>query len=68
VEPWKPVPEAHSGSAAFPGLTFLQLLFGYRSLDELNNAFADCVIDSPESHALLSFLFPKKPSDIWMIS
>jgi hypothetical protein len=68
VEPWAPVPEAHSGGAAFPGLTFLQLLFGYRSLDELSAAFADCIIDGPENQALLGFLFPKKPSNLWIIS
>jgi hypothetical protein len=68
VESWTPLPEAHSGSAAFPGLTFLQLLFGYHSLDELKGAFADCITDSPESHALLAFLFPKKPSNLWLIS
>lgn len=33
IEPWKPTPE-DDGVIAFPGLTFLQLLFGYRSYDE----------------------------------
>jgi hypothetical protein len=68
VKAWKPVPEGHSGNAAFPGLTFLQLLFGYRSLEELKGAFADCITDSPETHALLSFLFPRKSSNLWPIS
>ena len=68
VEPWKPNPQGHSGDAAFPDLTFLQLLFGYRSLDELKYAFADCWYDSDEVYALLNSLFPKQSSDIWAIS
>lgn len=68
VKAWRPFPEGHSGNAAFPGLTFLQLLFGYRSLEELKGAFADCITDSPETHALLSFLFPRKSSSLWIIS
>jgi hypothetical protein len=68
VAAWKPVPEGHSGSAAFPGLTFLQLLFGYRSIEELKGNFADCITDSPETQALLGFLFPKKSCNLWLIS
>jgi hypothetical protein len=68
VEPWKPSPQGDSGNAAFPDLTFLQLLFGYRSLDELKYAFADCWYDSDEVYALLNSLFPKQSSDIWAIS
>ena len=44
VETWRPRHE-DQGSAAFPGLTFLQLLFGYRTLDELQAAFTDCWVD-----------------------
>ena len=37
------LPTRLGGSVAgFPDLTFLQLLFGYRSLDEIQYAFADC--------------------------
>lgn len=49
------------GDAAFPDLTFLQLLFGYRSLTELVNAFADCYANE-EASILLDILFPKRPS------
>ena len=68
VESWTPFPQGNSGQAGFPGLTFLQLLFGYRSLDELKCAFADCWTESDEDQALLSTLFPKQASDVWPIS
>jgi hypothetical protein len=68
VETYRPEPVGHAGDAAFPGLTFLQLLFGYRSLAELKYAFADCWTESPEVHALLESLFPKKPSDVWPVA
>ena len=67
VEPWQPTHE-ESRDAVFPDLTFLQLLFGYRSLDELEYAFADCGTSSDEGRALLAALFPKCPSDIWPVS
>ena len=38
IEPWSPE-HADDGSAGFPGQTFLQILFGYRSLDALRGAF-----------------------------
>lgn len=65
IEPWQPSP--HEASAAFPALTFLPLLFGYRSLDELNYAHRDCSRPSDEVRALLNALFPKQPSDVWPI-
>jgi hypothetical protein len=51
----------------FPDLTFLQLLFGHRSLDELEAAFPDCVTRGQEVRALLQVLFPKAPSKVWPI-
>jgi hypothetical protein len=68
VQPWQPTPQGHSGEAAFPGLTFLQLLFGYRSLDELKYAFPDCWTPSESSHTLLDSLFPKQISNVWPVS
>jgi hypothetical protein len=67
IESWKPTPEDHE-SAAFPGLTFLQLLFGYRNLDELHHAFADCFWNSSEIYCLLNILFPKKLSDVFPVA
>jgi hypothetical protein len=62
-EPWKP-DRVEEGDAAFPGLTFLQLLFGYRSLDELRHAFPDLSARTDEARALLPILFPKKDSNV----
>ena len=67
IEAWKPSP-ADGGIIAFPDLTFLQLLFGYRSYDELNQSFADCWCDSEEVRALVDILFPKKLSDVFPVS
>jgi hypothetical protein len=68
VEEWRPEPVGHSGGAAFPGLTFLQLLLGYRSLEELTYAFPDCTASGDVPWALLNALFPKQGSDIWPFS
>jgi hypothetical protein len=67
VEPWMPMERA-GANAGFPGLTFLQLLFGYRSLAELRTAFADCWCDGDEAQALLEALFPKRVSDVWPVN
>ena len=67
IEPWQPTPET-GGDAAFPDLTFLQLLFGYRSLEELDHAFADCWASGDQAWVLLDAIFPKVPSDIWAVS
>lgn len=68
LERWKPSPEGHSGDAAFPGLTFLQLVFGYRSLADLRYAFADCFTTNEDVRLLIQTLFPRQPSDIWAVS
>lgn len=67
VEPWEPTVE-DGGAAAFPDLTFLQLLFGYRTLEELAYAFADCWTASDEARALLKTLFPKQQSLVWAVT
>ncbi len=64
VEGWKP-DRIEEGDAAFPDLTFLQLLFGYRSLEELQHAFADCSTNAEHARALLPILFPRKVSNVW---
>jgi len=53
--------------AFFPDLTFLQLLFGYRSLDELKYAHPDCFTEKTDAAVLLPILFPKRPSCISML-
>jgi len=49
----------------FPDLTFLQLLFGFRALAELEAAFPDCIVRTNEARALLDALFLRTPSDVW---
>jgi predicted acetyltransferase len=51
--------------AFFPDLTFLQLLFGYRTLDELNYARVDCYANNADAAVLLNALFPKQHS--WVV-
>ncbi len=76
VEPWNPgwrgepwvEARPEGGDAAFPGLTFLQLLFGFRSLDELKYAFPDCWTGGDGPRALLEALFPKQASNVWHVS
>jgi hypothetical protein len=64
VEAWKPDTEAR-GHVSFPGLSFLQLLMGYRSLGELEEFYPDCMILHPERGALVEALFPTGQSNLW---
>lgn len=56
--------EEHGGC---PALTFLQLLFGYRSLSELRATFPDVWVKR-EAVLLLNTLFPKLPSVVGSMS
>ena len=58
------------GDAFFPDHTFLHMLFGYRSLDEINHLRPDCFMgrDKHEAAVLLKILFPKQPSQIMPIA
>jgi hypothetical protein len=40
---------------------------GFRSLEELEAAFPDCIVRTYEARALLSALFPKQLSDVWPV-
>jgi hypothetical protein len=65
VEPWRsPAYGERSEDAGIPPLVFLQLLFGYRSLDDLRCAFPDVWVKD-EAELLLKTLFPMKPS--WVV-
>ena len=61
VENWQRSAWEYNENAAFPPLVFLQLLFGYRSLDDLRYAFPDVKVKE-ESELVLNMLFPAKPS------
>ncbi len=50
------------GDAHFPDQTFLHLLFGHRTLAEVNYLYPDCYAD-PAAAVLLGILFPPQPSD-----
>jgi hypothetical protein len=68
VVPWENPDTEEEAMAAFPDLTFLQLLFGYRSFDELKASFADCydhASRNQETIVVLRTLFPKKASEVW---
>ena len=66
VEAWKSK-KTDDESAAFPDLTFLQLLFGYRSLNELCFAFKDCYWSNNTVRVMLNALFPKRLSDVFPV-
>lgn len=68
ILPWDPAPHSHSGDANFPGLTFLQLLFGYRSLEELIHAYPDVTHPRDTARVLINTLFPKQASHVWPIN
>ena len=61
AEPWQEALYGDECHAHFPPLIFLQLLLGYRSLDELYAYFQD-VWPKDEARLLLNTLFPKQPS------
>ncbi len=65
LESWRAPLYKNNADAQCPPLVFLQLLFGYRSLDELRAAFPD-VIAQGNAELLLKALFPKKAS--WMMA
>jgi hypothetical protein len=67
VDRWQPS-RAEPGDVTFPGLTFLQLLFGYRTLADLEFAYADCRARSLEARVVTNALFPKGTSDVWPIA
>jgi hypothetical protein len=73
IESWESTSD-NMDTAAFPGQTFLQLLFGRRNLDELRHAFPDCFVAedyttlSGDYSPVLEALFPRQNSNIWPIS
>lgn len=67
IEPMK-VGSGIATDASFPDLTFLHLLFGHRSFDELHHAFVDCFWDGNPARVLVNALFPKKLSDVYPLA
>jgi len=60
IEPWRAPVYKNTADASCPSLVFLQLLFGYRSLNELRYAFPDVRVENSNAEVLLNALFPKK--------
>jgi hypothetical protein len=54
----------NGGDARFPYLTFLHLLFGHRTLDELNHIYPDCYASNERIKLLVGILFPKQASQV----
>ncbi len=51
--------------ASFPDLTFLKLVFGGKSLAELEDAFPEVIVEEySDARPMLNALFPKKQSNI----
>ena len=65
---FQPTQRIRPGAAWFPELTFLQLLFGRRSFEELKHAFPDVYTRGDEAGPLVEALFPKQSSRVWAIS
>lgn len=53
---------------SFPDYTFLHVLFGHRSFDELRHAFVDCYVHNPTARVLINALFPKRDSFVQAIA
>jgi hypothetical protein len=65
VESWQPTVD-DQGNAFFPDLTFLHLVFGHRTVDEINAIYPDCAAQGNEA-AILRAMFPKRPSLVWQV-
>ena len=64
VDTWRPSAREW-GAARFPDLTLSQLVFGFRTIEELQQAFPDCRGGNDDVHLVLTALFPKMTSTIW---
>jgi hypothetical protein len=64
-EQWPPTQGGES--ACFREGTFLHLLFGLHSLEELRHLNPDCYACDSNAKALLHILFPKQPSSVWAV-
>ena len=59
IDPWQaPIPEDDSTAMGCPPLTFVQLVLGWRSIEELTAIFPD-VWHSSDKRLLIDTLFPK---------
>jgi N-acetylglutamate synthase-like GNAT family acetyltransferase len=61
IQPYQP-DQPSDGNAMFPDLTFLDVLFGRRSLDEMRYIWVDCHASDETNALLVNSLFPPHPS------
>jgi hypothetical protein len=66
VEGWDPF-QKERPDVSFPYLSFLHVLMGRRTLDELADVYPDCG-GTEEGKALLAVVFPKRPSFVWGVT
>ena len=67
IEPWH-AERFEEGDIVFPELTFLQVLFGFKSTTELTQLLPDCYARNETGEVLGEILFPRKPSAIWPVA
>jgi hypothetical protein len=67
IEPWMPCHEER-GNAEVPDLSYLQLVFGYHTYEDLEQSSADCTYKDDETRVLLSTIFPKKASSVMFLN
>lgn len=60
-------PSVDDANLSCPGLTFTQLLLGYRAFAELQHTFADCTAHDEASRVLVDILWPKHASQVWSL-
>ena len=67
IEPWKPPAGGSEGAvdASIPRDDFLHLLFGNRTIHELEPTIADCLLKTDAGALLLDGLFPAMPTSTW---
>jgi predicted N-acetyltransferase YhbS len=66
IEPWLPA-SIFRTDAAIPQNAFLYLLFGARTLTEVESAYPDCRIKTDLGRVMVETLFPRRHSVIWPI-
>ena len=64
IADWNPK-DVENGDAAFPDLTFLQLLCGRCRTEELTSNFVDCWTNGSSPAVLLDCLFPTFAGEVW---
>ena len=67
IEPWQ-ADRIEGGDIVFPEMTFLQVLFGFRSVSGLAKQLPDCYFRNETGEVMGDILFPLKPSKIWAVA